>query len=61
MCCVIIYHCMIKLIDHPSMSLCSCHFREGKLEVVKYLVQNSKVNINAKTIYGDTPLDFARQ
>ena len=59
--CVIIYHCIINLVDHPCMSLCSCHFRSGILETVKYLVQNANVNINAKDLDGYTPLDLARQ
>ena len=52
---------MVKLIDHPCMSICSCHFRYGKLDVVKYLLENSDVDVNEKTFGGDTPLDLARR
>ena len=59
--CVIIYHCMIKLIDHPCMSLYSCHFRNGKLDIVKYIVKNSEANNDAKDKWDRTPLDLARE
>ena len=56
LCCVIMYHCnqsfqlILLTIDHPCMSLCSCHFREGHLEVVKFLVTNTSAatDVNAK-------------
>ena len=60
-CSAIIYHCMIKLIDHPYMSLCSCHFRMGKLDIVKYLVNNTNANIGAKDRQGKTPLELAQE
>ena len=51
---------MIKLIDHPCMSLCSRHFRNDKLEVVKYVVKDLNGSINAKDNIGYTPFDYAR-
>ena len=67
LCCVIMYHCnqsfqlILLTIDHPCMSLCSCHFRTGHLEVVKFLVTNINVDINARdrTRDGLTPLHHA--
>ena len=51
----------IMMVDNPCMSLCSCHFREGHLEVVKYIVENSSADVNTKNDFGITPLDYARQ
>ena len=47
----------------PSSSLdhCSCHYRLCELEVIKYLVENSNVDINAKIKEGGTLLDHARR
>ena len=65
LCCVIMYHCnqsfqlIVLTIDHPCMSLCSCHFREGHLEVVKFLLTNIKADPNATNQYGKTPLHYA--
>ena len=59
----ILYMCITEaqlFIDHPSMSVCSRHYREGKLEVVKYLVENSNIDINATDNLDKTPLDYAR-
>ena len=67
LCCVIMYHCnqsfqlILLTIDHPCMSLCSCHFREGHLEVVKFLLTNTKADPNATNQYGETPLHLACQ
>ena len=55
-------HTFVKVltIDHPCMSLCSCHFREGHLEVVQFLVTNAKLDANVKGgDYGNTPLHLA--
>jgi hypothetical protein len=49
------------IIDHPSMSACLCHYRIGELEVMKYLVENSSVDINATDARDNTPLDHARK
>ena len=51
-------HTFVKVltIDHPCMSLCSCHFREGHLEVVQFLV---KLDVNIDERYGITPLHLA--
>ena len=63
--CVIMYHCnqsfqlIVLTIDHPCMSLCSCHFRYGHLEVVKFLVTNTNVDVNARDGDGLTPLHYA--
>ena len=43
------------------MHVSLCHFRKGHLEVVKILVNNSNLNVNATDSYGDTPLDDARR
>ena len=66
LCCVIMYHCnqsfqlILLTIDHPCMSLCSCHFREGHLEVVKFLLNNTKANVNVQDkYYQKTPLHLA--
>ena len=37
------------------------YFRVGKLEVVKYLVENYNVKINATSKAGKTPMDFAQE
>ena len=42
------------------MSLCS-YFRNGKLDVVQYMVTKTNCDINAKDIYGRTPLDLAQR
>ena len=54
-------HTFVKVltIDHPCMSLCSCHFREGHLEVVQFLMTNVRLDINSKDGYGITPLHYA--
>ena len=49
----------VLTIDHPCMSLCSCHFREGHLEVVQFLMTNVRLDINSKDGYGITPLHYA--
>ena len=51
----------VVTIDHPCMSLCSCHFRNGRLEVVKFLLTNTTVtaDVNAKDGDGWTPLHHA--
>ena len=67
LCCVIMYHynqsfqLILLTIDHPCMSLCSCHFRNGHLEVVKFLLTNTTVaaDVNAKDGHGRTPLHWA--
>ena len=65
LCCVIMYHCnqsfqlILLTIDHPCMSLCSCHFRKGHLEVVKFLLTNTKAGTNATDRYGETLLHLA--
>ena len=48
-----------KINDHPCMSLCSCHCRNGHLEVVKLLLMNSKPDVNSKDNSGWTPLHLA--
>ena len=54
-------HTFVKVltIDHPCMSLCSCHFREGHLEVVQFLMTNVRLDINSKDGYEITPLHYA--
>ena len=67
LCCVIMYHCnqsfqlILLTIDHSCMSLCSCHFRNGHLEVVKFLLINTTVtaDVNAKSNSNRTPLHYA--
>ena len=36
-------------------------FREGRLDVVKYLVTKTNSDVNFKTNDGETPLDLARE
>ena len=44
------------------MSLCLCHCSQGHVEIVKFLVTNSKSDVNAKdSRYGMTPLHWACQ
>ena len=43
------------------VSLCSCHFRLGKLDVIQYLVTKTNCDVNAEDIYGNTPLDLAQE
>ena len=50
---------MLLTIDHPCMSLCSCHFRNGHLEIVRHLVASCGVDVNIKDDDGDTPLHKA--
>ena len=67
LCCVIMYHSnqsfqlILLTIDHPCMSLCSCHFRGGHHEVVKFLLTNTSVtvDVNAKNDSNMTPLHLA--
>ena len=47
-------------IDYACLSLCSCHLRYGRLEVVKYLVNETTADVNSKANNGMTPLDQAR-
>ena len=49
----------VLTIDHQCMSLCSCHFREGHLEVVQFLMTNVRLDINSKDGYGRIPLHLA--
>ena len=46
-------------IDHPCMFLYSCHCRKGHLEVVKFLLINSKPDVNSKDKSKRTPLLLA--
>ena len=55
----IYFHLMLLTIDHPCMSLCSCHFREGHLEIVRHLVSTCGANVNIKKNDGRTPLHLA--
>ena len=43
------------------VSLCSYHFRWGRLDVVKYMVTQTNCDINAKNKDGNTPLDLVRR
>ena len=54
-------HTFVKIltIDHSCMSLCSCHFRGGHLEVVQFLMKDAKLDVNVKTNAGYTPLHLA--
>ena len=45
--------------DHPCMSLCSCHFRNDHLEIVRHLVLSGGADVNIKDDDGDTPLHDA--
>ena len=38
-----------------------CHHRKGELEVVEYLVENYKLDINMADKWGETPLDHAQE
>ena len=59
--------CMITLytqtfpvtIDYACWSLYSCHLRWGRLDVVKFLVNETTADVNSKTNDGETPLDVA--
>ena len=46
-------------IDHPCMSLCSCHCRGGNVELVKYLIIHTKADVTTKDKYKKTPLHIA--
>ena len=67
LCCVIMKHwnqsqfqLILLTTDHPCMSLCSCHCSQGHLDVIKFLLTNSKPDVNAKdSYYGRTPLHWA--
>ena len=50
---------MLMTIDHPCISLCSYHCRKGHLEVVKLLLMNSKLDVNSKDDYDQSPLQLA--
>ena len=52
---------MLLTIDHPCMSLCSCHFRNGHLEIVRHLVASCGADVNIKDDYEETPLHKACQ
>ena len=52
---------MLLTIDHPCMSLCSCHFRGGHLETVRHLVASCGADVNIKNDYEETPLHKACQ
>ena len=53
---------IIAVIVVPTcVSLCSYHFRWGKLDVVKYMVTKSKCDVNPEDEDGKTPLDLARE
>ena len=41
------------------LSLCSYHFRNGRLDVVKYMVTKTNSDVNLKTKNGRTPLELA--
>ena len=41
------------------MSLCLCHCSQGHFEIVKFLVTNSKSDVNAKDENGCSPLQWA--
>ena len=43
------------------MSVFSCHFRNGKLDVVEYLITKTNCDVNTKEKDGNTPLDLARR
>ena len=49
-------------IDYACLSLCSYHLRYGRLEVVKFLVNETTAesDVNSKDDSGRTPLDYAR-
>ena len=53
---------MIKaaIVMITCMSLCSCHFRYGRLDVVQYMVTKTNCDVNAKNEDGGTPLDVAQ-
>ena len=60
---IIVAYCVIiinfVLIEKLCLPLCSCYFSYGRLEVVKYLVNNPTVTVKPE---GDlTPLEVAQQ
>ena len=46
------------LIIHIAMSLCLCHYRNGHLTVVQYLVEKCSADVNLKDSIGHTPLHY---
>ena len=42
------------------VSLCSCHFRYGRLDVVQYMVTKTNSDVNKKNKEGKIPLDLAQ-
>ena len=55
------FQLILLTIDHPHMSISSCHCRGGHLEVVKYLIFSAKANANAQGSNGKTPLHYASE
>ena len=47
------------LIIHVATPLCLCHYRNGHLTVVQYLVEKYSADVNLKDSYGRTPLHDA--
>ena len=46
--------------DHVLVCL-FIHFRQGRLDIVKYLVTKTNTDANLKTKDGEIPLDLARR
>ena len=40
---------------------CSCHCRQGHLEVVQFLLTEGKADVSVKDISGRTPLHYASE
>ena len=57
--CVMIIIFIECLIIHVAMFLCLCHYSNGYVTVVQYLVEKFSADVNLKDNYGRTPLHNA--
>ena len=51
----------INFVENSVMHAYLCPFSWGRLNVVEYLLKNTKSDVHLKTIAGETPLDLARR